>query len=226
MDASPCTVGDVATRTVVAVSRDAGFKKIATTMKRWNVSALPVLEGDNRVIGVVSESDLLLKEEFRDSDPARFDELRRLADMSRAGAVTAEGLMTSPAVCVHADATLAQAARIMAQRNIGQLPVTDGENRLCGIVSRSDLLKVFLRTDEEIADEVRRVVLRPLFPGEPDVRVDVRDGVVTLHGRVPQRALIPVATRLARTVEGVVGVRCGLAQHDAGPQDATAPPQQ
>jgi CBS domain-containing protein len=216
MYTSPRTVSDVMTRTVVALGRDAGFKEIVKTMGQWKVSALPVLEGDGRVIGVVSEADLLPKEEFRASDPTHFDELRRLSDLAKAGAVTAEQLMTTPAVCVPAEATLAQAARIMAQRRVKRLPVIDTEGRLSGIVSRADLLKVFLRTDEEMAQEVRREVVHILFPGEPAVDVDVRDGLVTLRGYVLEPGLIAVATRLARSIEGVVDVRCELTGRPTG----------
>jgi CBS domain-containing protein len=210
------------TQTVVALGRDASFKDIVTTMEQWKVSALPVLEGEGRVVGVVSEADLLPKEEFRDSDPARLDELRRLSDLAKAGAVTAGQLMTAPAVCVHADSTVAQAARIMAQRHIKRLPVTDAEGKLCGIVSRCDLLNVFLRADGEIADEVRRAVVGPLFPGEPSVTVEVREGLVTLSGQVLEAQLIPVATRLARAVEGVVDVRCDLTGQDSLSQGSAA----
>ncbi|HEY5836339.1 CBS domain-containing protein [Streptomyces sp.] len=210
MYASPRTVSDVMTRAVVALGRGASFKEIVRTMEQWKVSALPVLEGEGRVIGVVSEADLLPKEEFRDTDPARYDELRRLSDPAKASAVTAEQLMTAPAVCVHADSTVAQAARIMAQRRVKRLPVTDAEGKLCGIVSRSDLLQVFLRTDEEIAGEVRSEVVRALFPGEPSVSVEVREGVVTLRGQILDPELIPVASRLTRAVEGVVDVHCAL----------------
>lgn len=217
MYASPRTVSDVMTEAAVAVGRDAPFKEIVASMDRWKVSALPVLEGDGRVIGVVSEADLLPKEEFRTTDPARFDEIRRLADMAKAGAVTAGQLMTSPAVCVHADATLAQAARIMAQRRVKRLPVTDAEGMLRGIVSRRDLLKVFLRSDEEIAEEVRAEVVGTLFPGEPAVAVAVRDGEVTLTGRVLEPALMLLATRLTRAVEGVVDVSSELTSQDPAP---------
>ena len=118
--------------------------------------------------------------------------------------------MTAPAVCVQADATLARAARTMAHRQVKRLPVTDGEGMLHGIVSRCDLLRVFLRTDEEIAEEVRREVVRPLFPGEPSVTVGVHDGLVTLSGQVLEPGLIPVAVRLTRAVEGVVDVASEL----------------
>ncbi|MEV7871584.1 CBS domain-containing protein [Streptomyces sp. NPDC088124] len=209
---TPHLVSDVMSRPVVAVGPDAGFKEMVETMGRWKVGALPVLVGDGRVAGVVSEADLLPKEEFRDADPSRAEQMRRLADLRKAGAVTAEELMSAPAATVREDATLAQAARTMAVRRLKRLPVVDSAGMLRGIVSRRDLLKVFLRSDEDIAEEVREEVVRRLFevPGE-SVRVTVVDGVVTLSGTVHDTALVPIAARLARAVEGTVDVECDLA---------------
>ncbi|MFE4626450.1 CBS domain-containing protein [Streptomyces mirabilis] len=207
MHGTPHIVSDVMTHTVAAIGRKANFKEIVQLMEQWKVSALPVLEGEGRVIGVVSEADLLPKEEFRDSDPDRHTQLRRLSDLAKAGAVTAEDLMTAPAVTVQANATLAQAARTMAHAKVKRLPVVDDMGLLEGVVSRGDLLKVFLRGDEDIAEEVRREVVSYLFraPSAP-VRVQVQDGVVTLTGRVRDTSLVPVAARLVRSVEGVVDV--------------------
>ncbi|MFJ8200819.1 CBS domain-containing protein [Streptomyces sp. NPDC096152] len=216
MHGSPHIVSDVMTHTVVAVGRDAPFKDVVQLMGQWKVSALPVLEGEGRVVGVVSEADLLPKEEFRDSDPDRFTQLRRLSDLAKAGALTAGELMSAPAVTVHPDATLAEAARIMAQRKVKRLPVVNDEGMLEGVVSRGDLLKVFLRTDDDIAEEIRREVVSVLFPApvEPiDVRVS--DGVVTLSGRIRDTSLVPVAARLVRAVEGVVDVECHLTSGSA-----------
>ncbi len=209
----PSRVGDVMTRAAVAVGRAALFKDIVARMEQWNVSALPVLEGDGRVVGVVSEADLLPKEEFRDSDPDRMTQRRRLGDLAKAGGVTAEDLMSTPAVTVHADATLAEAARIMALKRVKRLPVVSAEGVLEGVVSRGDLLKVFLRDDRELADEIRREVLDVLFPApvEP-LHVVVVDGVVTLTGKVTDGTRIPLAVRMVRGVEGVVGVDCYLAE--------------
>jgi CBS domain-containing protein len=208
---TPHIVSDVMTHTVAAIGRKASFKEIVQLMEQWKVSALPVLEGEGRVIGVVSEADLLPKEEFRDSDPDRHTQLRRLSDLAKAGAVTAEDLMTAPAVTVQANATLAQAARTMAHAKVKRLPVVDDMGLLEGVVSRGDLLKVFLRGDEDIAEEVRREVVSYLFraPSAP-VRVQVQDGVVTLTGRVRDTSLVPVAARLVRSVEGVVDVEFEL----------------
>ncbi|MGI5441036.1 CBS domain-containing protein [Streptomyces shenzhenensis] len=211
MQGSPHRVSEVMTRAVVAVGREAPFKDIVERMKQWKVSALPVVEGDGRVIGVVSEADLLPKEEFRDDDPDRFTQRRRLSDLAKAGALTAAELMSTPAVSVRADATLAEAARIMALRRVKRLPVVTAEGLLDGVVSRGDLLKVFLRPDNDLADEIRRDIVDPLFPApvEP-VHITVTEGVATLTGRVADAARIPLAVRLVRGVEGVVRVDCRL----------------
>ncbi|NEB74257.1 CBS domain-containing protein [Streptomyces sp. SID14478] len=207
MEDSARTVSDVMTNTVVGVGRKAAFKEIVELMQQWKVSALPVLEGEGRVVGVVSEADLLPKEEFRDSDPDRYTQLRRLRDMAKAGALTADELMSAPAVTVHADATLAQAARAMAHRRVKRLPVVDAQGMLEGVVSRSDLLKVFLRPDDEIAEEIRREVVSVLFPKPvSSIQVTVSDGVVILTGRIRDTQLVPTAARLTRAVEGVVDV--------------------
>ncbi|MFI0980840.1 CBS domain-containing protein [Streptomyces sp. NPDC021093] len=217
------------TQTVVSVGRDAAFKEIVLLMDQWKVSALPVLEGEGRVVGVVSEADLLPKEEFRDQAPdlslsdrhpaaplptGRIASLRarHLAELAKAGATTAGDLMSTPAVTVHADTTLAQAARIMARLGVKRLPVIDRIGILQGVVSRSDLLKVFLRSDAELAAEVHRT-LAPLFP-QQDVTTSVADGVVTVRGTMHDRRLVPVAARLAHAVEGIVDVRMDLTEPD------------
>ncbi|WP_367325268.1 CBS domain-containing protein [Streptomyces sp. HUAS ZL42] len=218
MPDTPHTVSDVMTLTVVAVGRDAPFKEIVRTMEQWKVSALPVLEGERRVIGVVSEADLLPKEEFRDTDPSLYERRRRPSDVAKAGAVTAEDLMSTPAITVHPDVPLAHAARIMAVRRVKRLPVVDDEGMLQGIVSRADLLKVFLRSDEEIEEEVRRTVVSCLFPAfSHAIHVKVQDGVVTFRGHIRDISLISVAVRLARAVEGVVDVEPQLTGESGAP---------
>ncbi|MFD5813005.1 CBS domain-containing protein [Streptomyces sp. NPDC127038] len=215
------TVSDVMTQTVVAVGRDAPFKEIVRTLEQWKVSAMPVLEGEGRVIGVVSEADLLPKEEFRYEERNLSQQALRLTDTAKAGATRAAELMSTPAVTVHPDATLAQAARIMAVRHVKRLPVVDDIGMLQGIVSRADLLKVFLRPDDEIAEEVRRTVVSPLFPGFGHaIHVNVHDGVVTLRGHIRDTSLVSVAVRLVRAVEGVVDVEPRLT---GGPEDAGEP---
>lgn len=216
MTPQPFTVADVMTKKVVAVLPGAEFKEIVTAMERWNVSAVPVVEGEARVVGIVSEGDLLLKEEFHDHRLGLVEQMRRLDATAKAGSRRAEDLMTSPAVTVTPEASLPQAARLMAAHGVKRLPVVNAHGTIQGIVSRSDLLKVFLRTDEELAAEVRRDVIEHLFPlsrQQVDVRVDA--GVVTLSGEVRDGSLIPLAARLARAVEGVVDVRSELTSRKA-----------
>ncbi|MFJ6479815.1 MULTISPECIES: CBS domain-containing protein [unclassified Streptomyces] len=206
MPASRYTVSDVMTHTAVAIGREASYKEIVELMDQWKVSAVPVLEGEGRVVGVVSEADLLPKEEFRRDDPVLPDQLE---EASKAGGVLAEELMSSPAVTVHPDATLAEAARIMARKHVKRLPVVNGVGMLEGVVSRSDLLKVFLRPDEEIGEEIRDSVLTGLAP-PVHLQASVKEGVVTLRGSLRDRALVPLMARAVRAVEGVVDVRMEL----------------
>ncbi|WP_369029755.1 MULTISPECIES: CBS domain-containing protein [Streptomyces] len=211
MHNTPHTVSDVMTRTVLALRSGATFKDVVKAMREWKVSALPVVDDGHRVVGVVSEADLLLKEEFRDGDPDGYARPRRPDDLAKAGARTAEELMTAPAVTVRSGASLAQCARIMARHRVKRLPVVDGNGVLKGIVSRCDLLGVFLRDDADLAREVRRTVVERLVPHTAEaIRVEVRDGIVKLTGRVREVGLAPVATHLARAVEGVVDVDCAL----------------
>ncbi|MFB6988374.1 CBS domain-containing protein [Streptomyces sp. NPDC056178] len=206
MAASRYTVSDVMTHTAVAIGREASYKEIVELMHQWKVSAVPVLEGEGRVVGVVSEADLLPKEEFRQDDPKLPGQLE---EASKADAVLAEGLMSSPAVTVHPDATLAEAARIMARKRVKRLPVVNDLGMLEGVVSRSDLLKVFLRSDEEIDEEVRSAVVAELSPSDR-VEFSVLDGVVTLRGPLRNRSVVPLLARAVRAVEGVVDVRIEL----------------
>ncbi|MEU6417467.1 CBS domain-containing protein [Streptomyces spiralis] len=197
MPETPRLVSDVMTLTVVAVSRDTPFKEIVRIMEQWKISALPVLDGEGRVIGVVSEADLLPTEDQSELVTGR--------------AVTAAELMSAPAVTVPPGATLAQAARIMAVRRVKRLPVVDGAGTLQGVVSRGDLLKVFLRSDEDIAEEVRRTVVSCLFPAlSHTIHVHVHEGVVILRGELRDTSLVSIAERLARAVEGVVRVEVQL----------------
>ncbi|MFF7678942.1 CBS domain-containing protein [Actinacidiphila glaucinigra] len=202
----PATVSDVMTRKVVAVTLETSFKDIVRTLEQWKVSALPVVADGTRVVGVVSEADLLRKEEHREDDAPPVG-----AVPDKAAAVTAEQLMTAPAVTVRDDAPVAQAARTMALHRVKRLPVVDADGALQGVVSRGDLLKVFLRTDEDIARDVRGIVMVDLLPEAwQSVGIDVVDGIVTVSGLLADRSLVPVVARMARSVEGVVDVRFDL----------------
>jgi CBS domain-containing protein len=203
-------VQDVMTKTVVSVSESTPFKKIVKLMESHGVSALPVVDTAGRVVGVVSEADLILKEAYQPSEDGErhlFEGKRRRVERSKAGGLLAEDLMTSPAVTVRASATLTTAARLMGERDIKRLPVVDEDGRILGIVSRVDLLRVFLRPDREIRDEVQHGVIEQTLWMDPDtVRIAVKDGVVSIEGIVEQRSLIPIVVGLIHGVDGVVGV--------------------
>ncbi|GAA3784571.1 hypothetical protein GCM10022206_25030 [Streptomyces chiangmaiensis] len=162
------------------------------------------------------------RQEFHDRDLTLYEQRERLTDIAKAAAATAEELMSTPAITVHPDVTLVQAARIMAVRHVKRLPLVDDEDVLKGIVSRGGVLKVFLRSDDDIEEEVRRTVVFYLFPAlSHTINVNVHEGVVALRGQVQDNSLISVAARLVRAVEGVVDVEphlTGKSGAPAGPE--------
>lgn len=208
-------MADVMTRTVVVVHVSAPFKDVIRRMQEFRVSALPVVDDDDRLVGLVSEADLILKEDPELEEAAHlFEGRQRRHDREKAAGLVARELMTAPVVTVSPEATLGEAARLMHRKGVKRLPVVDGAGRVHGILSRSDLLKVFLRDDGDIEHEVREDVVRRTLWIDPDtVTVTVRDGVVLLEGQLERRSLIPVLERLVTAVEGVVGVEERLSFH-------------
>ncbi|MBV2155163.1 CBS domain-containing protein [Kitasatospora sp. SUK 42] len=205
-------VGELMTHAVVHVRPDTGFKEIARLLAEHDITSVPVLDRDDRPLGLVSEADLLLNEAAQE-DPTGLLLTPALPprDSARSRATTARGLMTSPAVCARPEWTVVEAARLMQARGLKRLPVVDEAGRLIGIVSRSDLLRVFLRHDRAIGEEIRQDVLDRTLGLSPDgVDVQVKDGRVTLTGTVERRALVSVVERLCRSVDGVVDVTCRL----------------
>lgn len=201
-------VDDVMTKVVVTVARDAGYRTVVDLLVSHRLSAVPVVDAFHRVSGVVSEADLLRKIEYAgDEEPRMFDGRRRRGERAKATARTAGDLMSSPAVTVLTGTAIAAAARLMDREHVKRLPVVDDLGRLVGIVSRGDLLKVHLRPDEEILQDIRTGVLRGVVAGAAEaVRVQVEGGVVTLTGRVDRRSSADLADRLIRQVAGVVEV--------------------
>jgi CBS domain-containing protein/transcriptional regulator with XRE-family HTH domain len=207
-------VGSVMTSDVIRAEYATPFKEVARLLADGRISGLPVVDDDEKVIGVISETDLVTRQaEALDTDepkrrfaPAESTSAgRRRAAKSRA--FTAGQLMTEPPVTVHADETIAQAARIMAQRHVERLPVLDEENRLVGIVTRRDLLRVFLRPDAEIRDEViGEVLVRALRLAPWTIDVSVAEGVVTLAGRLERKSETELAVSLTKQIDGVVAV--------------------
>jgi CBS-domain-containing membrane protein len=202
------TVRDVMTTRVIALRKDADYKEIVSVLRRYRVSACPVIDDTDRLIGLVSEADLLYKEADTDL-PAGLIRLRwRLGEDSKANAVTADELMTSPAIAIHPGASVADAARLMQDKQIKRLPVVGQDRRLAGIVTRSDVLSIFERPDADIWDEIGKTILDEEFALDPD-RFDftVRSGIVTICGWLDQRETALNLLARARHAEGVVSVR-------------------
>ena len=203
-------VAEVMTKKVVAVGPGAGFKQLVDALAEHAVSAVPVVDPDRHVLGVVSEADLLHKVEFAGDDVhARLlDRPGRRAAKAKAFGDTAADLMTGPAVTVGREATIGEAARLMDHRHVKRLPVVDADGRLVGVVSRRDLLRPYLRPDADIRDEVIGEVLERTLWVEPDtIRVTVSDGHVLLDGCADRRSTARIAVRLAAAVDGVGGVQ-------------------
>ncbi|MFF6772927.1 CBS domain-containing protein [Streptomyces sp. NPDC012637] len=185
-------VGGLMTGDVVSAVPATSFREVAKVLAEHDISGVPVVDDDDHVVGVVSESDLLARHEL-----------------------TVRDLMTTPAVTVHAEETVADAARLMVRRGVERLPVVDEEERLVGIVTRRDLLCVYLRPDAEIRRRIREDVLSDVMELPADaVDVHVLDGVVTLGGRLRQRSQALTLVGLAERVDGVVAVVDRLSFHE------------
>jgi CBS domain-containing protein len=202
------TVGDVMTRRVIAVKRSADYKEICCVLHRYRVSACPVINDAGKVVGVVSEADLLYK--VADPDPpSGMIRLRwKLGEESKVNAVTAGQLMTSPAISIAADAPLAVAARVMQDRRVRRLPVVGPDGTLIGIVSRTDLLSIYERPDADIRDEIVRDIIAGEFRLDAAAfEVAVAAGVVTLMGPLDRQDTALELLARIRHAEGVVAVR-------------------
>jgi CBS domain-containing protein len=194
---------------VMAVEPSTPFKEIAARLARHRISMVPVLDTDRRVLGVVTEADLLLKQEYLDPEatlpPVWFRRRRR--ERKKAAAVVAGQLMTTPAITVSPTATAAEAARRLHHAGIQRLPVVDETDRLVGIVSRADLLTVFTRPDHAIESEiVDDIIVDDLGMVPSRFFIHVDDGVVVLQGKAERRSLVPYLVRAVHAVEGVVRV--------------------
>jgi len=206
------TVRDVMTQRVVSVDRAASYRNLVDLLTEKRISALPVIDEAGHVLGVVSETDLLRKIEYNGgAEPRIFDGPRRRDDRRRSQGRVAADLMSAPPIVVAADTSITAAARTMHREGVKRLPVVDEHNRLAGIVTRGDLLKTHLRTDQEILDDVCTGVLRPFLPDDTEtVIVAVVDGVVTMTGTVDRWTSADIAERLTRQVAGVVDVMSTL----------------
>lgn len=192
----------------VSVPGDMPFLDVARTLSHERLSAVPVVDEEDHVVGVVSESDLLAKAAVMTSQhrPGPIGRVRDHRLYEKSQGETAATLMTYPAVTVHPGEAVADAAWTAASARLKRLPVTDHRGRLVGVVSRSDLLRALVRNDSEIKEDVEMRVLQSRFflpPGT--LEVGVENGVVTVAGRLDVR-LIPQVLEAIRQADDVVDV--------------------
>jgi CBS domain-containing protein len=205
------TVKDVMTTRVVSVTKNASFRTMAAALREHRVSAFPVLDDDGKVIGVVSEADMLAKEALQSEPegmPGMITGILRRKEHEKARGTMAADLMTSPAVTVTPDDTIERAARLMYTRKVKRLPVVDANGHLVGIIGRADLLTVFDRSDEDIRLEIQDQVIRHDLRTDPAAfTIEVKDGIVTLEGTAETREFGHEIVELLQHVRGVVAVR-------------------
>jgi CBS domain-containing protein len=196
------------TTRVISVRKDASFKEMAAMLRSSRISAFPVIDDADRVVGVVSEADLLVKEAVQADGTSVLAALRHWREEDKAAGLTAGDLMTAPAVTIGPDAPVAEAARLMYDHRVKRLPVVTGAGTLVGIISRVDVLCVFDRPDEQIRGEIVREVLPGVLGAMPqNCEVTVRDGIVTLAGMVDSERDSGIVVDAVRHVQGVVAVR-------------------
>jgi CBS domain-containing protein len=187
------TVADVMTTHVHVAGPLAPFKFLVRLIEENRVSAIPIVDHKGMPVGIVSEADLLLKERRR--QPAK------------AEGTLASDLMTSPPITVPTGTSLGEAARLMQEKNVRRLVVIDSRGRIAGIVSRSDLLQVFLRSDDDLRDEIADTLIPALFASPPEgIGIEVHSNVVTLSGQVDRKSDADRLGRLIGELDGVVEV--------------------
>ena len=218
------TVEDVMTARVISVGKDTSFREMAVALREHRVSAFPVVDADEKVIGVVSEADMLTKEALGSEPhgmPGMITGLLRHSEHAKARGITAGDLMSSPPVTVTPDDTVEHAAKLMYTRKVKRLPVVDSGAHLVGIISRADVLAIFDRSDKEIRTEIRDRVIRDGFLIDPaSFGVIVKDGVVTLAGRPETSNVGHELVHRIRHVPGVVAIRDRLSYP---PREASDP---
>ena len=208
MKTRPRTVADVMTTRVHVASPTTQFKLLVRLIQENRISAVPIVDQRGVPIGVVSESDLLVKERRSqlESDADLLHPRRRRRERTKSQGLVASDVMTSPPITVSEDELLGDAARLMQERNVRRLVVVNERGKIAGVVSRSDLLQVFLRSDEELLRDIVDDLLPTLMLSSEPVGVDVRDNVVTLQGEVDRKSDAEILGRWTRELDGVVDV--------------------
>ncbi|MEU9073771.1 CBS domain-containing protein [Kitasatospora sp. NPDC004745] len=195
------------TSPVVRVAPETGFREIVALLTDYDITGVPVVDAEGRPLGVVSEADLLRTLAAQEDPGALLPAPEAAPPPGPGGAVTAADLMTGQPVCTTPGTSVVAAARLMSRHGLKRLPVLDEEGRVIGMVSRGDLLRVFLREDRVIRREIVEEVLGRVEGVSPaEVGVEVDQGRVVLSGTVPEQHLVPIVLNLCRSVDGVVSV--------------------
>ena len=229
---SMMTIRDVMTATVVTVQPEMPLKEVAWVLIDNGISGVPVVDADGVILGVVSEADLLVKEQG--SAAIRHRRLARLlgesresrAQTAKLAAVTAAEAMTSPPITITPGRAISAAAAIMTARHVNRLPVID-QGQLVGIVSRADLVRAYVRTDSQLEATIRDdVILRSLWLDPTHFTVVVKDGVASIDGKVERRSTAEMIEEAVRLVPGVVDARVAVrwSMDDAHIKPATTDP--
>jgi CBS domain-containing protein len=206
------TVGAVMTQAVVTVKPETSFKEAVRLLRQRRVSGLPVVDGEGNLVGIVSEADLLNKVEKRDPDAYLLESRPHRLDRARSAALDVASAMSREVTTVQPDFPVALAAREMHTRGFKRLPVVDEKGKLVGIVSRGDLLKVFLRSDRELRSDIRRILdLAQVRLGGRGLKATVSGGIVDLAGDFESKTRLEAIVRAISEIDGVVGVRSNMA---------------
>lgn len=217
-------VQEVMTVDPATVTPATSLKYVADLLVTQKVSAVPVVSLRGNVLGVITETDLLRKEELqRDPDARHSVHLNFRARRELVTAETAGEIMRAAPVTVRPGATVAEAARLMDRHDVTLLPVTDENGMLLGVVAPRNLLRVFLRPDDEIRAEITDDVLVSYLGTNPVlVQVEVSDGVVRLSGELERKSMLAFVWAAVRAVDGVIDVEgeLGYAIDDTGPHFA------
>ena len=205
------TVADVMSTNVISANPQDSFAQLAMMLRNAAIRAVPVVDDDDRLCGVVSEADLMAAVAHAEGGDARRwwrpRHIRRRSPQAKAGATTAAELMTTDVETVSPATPLPAAARTMMDRQLSWVPVCDEAGRVVGVLGRRDVLTVFLRDDASIRAEIVDDILRYVLLADPSaVQVEVAGGVVTLTGELDTRLDTRVAVRLTERVEGVAAV--------------------
>lgn len=207
-------IRQVMTEPVVTVDEARPFKDVVALLEQKRLVAIPVVDGQRHVVGVISQTDLLYKQQLREKASSGLWNWMRGTPAYKAAATVARDVMSAPPVTIWVDATVAEAARLMYGRGVKRLPVVDDEGRLVGIVAPRDLLKVFLRPDDDIRQEILDEVFRSYLHADLALlAVTVQGGNVTLEGQLLEERQIPVATGMVSAVDGVIAVESHLTAH-------------